>query len=464
VYFDTVKFNSSKDHDYAKLAPWSAGNVKLVEEGEGDLASKATNKKTPSDFALWKNSKPGEPYWESPWGKGRPGWHIECSVMASAIIGDGMDIHGGGIDLMFPHHDNELAQSEAHFECKQWVNYFMHTGHLHIENLKMSKSLKNFLTISDTLKKTSSSQLRLMFLLHSWDTVFDYSASSISEAKIVESTIQNFLSLVNALSNETVTSQGHNYSTQEAELILNLQKKQDAVHAAICDSFNTPLAMNEIRGLISLANIYYADKQKLKQPPNIAVMYKIARYISRILRIFGLGENHDIIGTFGGAPKSSANLIPILKTMSEFRDNIRNLAQNKGDPKQILEVCDKFRDEDMIEHGVVLEDREGGNALVKLVDKELLQAQKEEQKMKLEIQKQLKLERKQKEQAQLEQRRLKAQLNPSDMFKTDEYSDWDEQGLPLKMKDGEQVTKSKRKKLLKEFEAQTKLYNEFNSK
>jgi cysteinyl-tRNA synthetase len=146
VYFDIAKF-SADGHDYAKLAPWSAGNMKLVQEGEGDLTSETTQKKNDSDFALWKNSKAGEPFWDSPWGKGRPGWHIECSVMAGAIVGDGMDIHGGGIDLQFPHHDNELAQSEAHYKCHQWVNYFMHTGHLHVENMKMSKSLKNFLPI-----------------------------------------------------------------------------------------------------------------------------------------------------------------------------------------------------------------------------------------------------------------------------------------------------------------------------
>ena len=113
VYFDTVKFNRAEGHDYAKLCPWSAGNVKLVQEGEGDLAAETKSKKTPSDFALWKNSKPGEPFWDSPWGKGRPGWHIECSVMASAILGENMDIHSGGVDLAFPHHDNELAQSEV---------------------------------------------------------------------------------------------------------------------------------------------------------------------------------------------------------------------------------------------------------------------------------------------------------------------------------------------------------------
>jgi cysteinyl-tRNA synthetase len=129
VYFDTNKFDSSEDHAYAKLEPWSKGNKELLEEGEGRYApiksdasllnprpgalSNSTGRRSTADFALWKASKPGEPFWPSPWGPGRPGWHIECSVMASAILGDNIDIHSGGIDLAFPHHDNEIAQSEV---------------------------------------------------------------------------------------------------------------------------------------------------------------------------------------------------------------------------------------------------------------------------------------------------------------------------------------------------------------
>lgn len=122
VYFDVARFDGAKKrqgsttedwtHTYAKLQPWSKGDTKLQEEGEGALGSTA-GKRSKADFALWKGSKLGEPAWDSPWGKGRPGWHIECSVMASAVLGEGMDIHSGGIDLAFPHHDNEMAQSEV---------------------------------------------------------------------------------------------------------------------------------------------------------------------------------------------------------------------------------------------------------------------------------------------------------------------------------------------------------------
>lgn len=133
VYFDTDAFEGSQGHTYPKLQPGNKGNRELLDEGEGDLfvfdacrmrltslfrrigvlAPKATGQRSRNDFALWKASKPKEPSWQSPWGAGRPGWHIECSVMASAVFGDNMDIHSGGIDLAFPHHDNELAQSEV---------------------------------------------------------------------------------------------------------------------------------------------------------------------------------------------------------------------------------------------------------------------------------------------------------------------------------------------------------------
>merc|ERR1719321_782990 len=131
--------------------------------------------------------------WDSPWGKGRPGWHIECSVMASDIFGESLDIHAGGEDLKFPHHDNEMAQSEAMMGCSQWVNYFWHAGHLHIEGLKMSKSLKNFITIRQALEYHSARQLRLMFLMQPWDKGMNYSDQAIDKAKMEEKKFKHFL-------------------------------------------------------------------------------------------------------------------------------------------------------------------------------------------------------------------------------------------------------------------------------
>jgi len=158
VYFDVLKFAQEPNHTYAKLEPTSAQDADKLAEGEGVLTEvDVKEKKNDRDFALWKKSKDGEPKWDSKWGEGRPGWHIECSAMAAAIFKKyPIDIHSGGVDLRFPHHDNEIAQSEAYYQSDSWVNNFWHTGHLHIEGKKMSKSLKNFITIKAILKDYSA--------------------------------------------------------------------------------------------------------------------------------------------------------------------------------------------------------------------------------------------------------------------------------------------------------------------
>lgn len=170
VYFDMKAFTEA-GFGYRKTSPHidSSEAAELLRDGEGDLAAEL-GKKRQQDFALWKAMKPGEPIWPSPWGEGRPGWHIECSAMACNILGEKVDINCGGVDLRFPHHDNQLAQSEAHYGCKQWVNYFLHTGHLHINGLKMSKSLKNFITIRKSLEVYTARQMRLLFLLHKYSS------------------------------------------------------------------------------------------------------------------------------------------------------------------------------------------------------------------------------------------------------------------------------------------------------
>ena len=176
IYFDIEAFEKAQNH-YARLEPWNRNNKDLQADGEGSLINKTSEKRSDADFAIWKSSKPGEPSWPSPWGNGRPGWHIECSAMASNVFGSKLDIHSGGIDLAFPHHDNELAQSEAYWLDKsehqhdhQWINYFIHMGHLSIQGSKMSKSLKNFTTIRDALTRGDWTPrgLRIVFLLGGW--------------------------------------------------------------------------------------------------------------------------------------------------------------------------------------------------------------------------------------------------------------------------------------------------------
>ncbi|KAK4050180.1 cysteinyl-tRNA synthetase [Microbotryomycetes sp. JL221] len=475
VWFDTVKFEGANGddqwhHTYAKLQPWSKGNRELLEDGEGSLTS-STGKRSAADFALWKASKPGEPAWPSPWGPGRPGWHIECSVMASAVLGDGMDVHSGGVDLAFPHHDNEIAQSE------QWVNYFLHTGHLHIEGLKMSKSLKNFITIDDALTRHSARQLRFAFLLTSWNSRLDFKESLMQEVKSGENLLNNFFAVVNALVEEAkadpVASDGrHHYDQAEKDLLSRLEASQIAFRSAMCDSFDTPTGMQILLDLVSTTNIYLS---RGRSQVNTWIITMVADWVTRMLRMFGLGEGlpvdskgNRIIG-WGvptapgqGSEGTQEAVMPILRAMSAFRDAVRKIAIEGGSNADILALCDKFRDEDAVELGIALDDQKDGRALFKLVPPEILREARDAKLQAAQEAAERKAANAAAVAAKKRERLEKGRLPPQDMFKqTDEYSGWDEQGLPTLDKEGVELPKSRRKKLQKEWDAQHKLHQEF---
>ncbi|CAI2177222.1 4473_t:CDS:10 [Funneliformis geosporum] len=447
VYFDTKEFDAKKGHHYAKLQPWSAGNEGLIEEGEGSLGSKLLGKKNKCDFALWKKSKPGEPSWKSPWGPGRPGWHIECSVMASEILGENMDIHSGGIDLAFPHHDNELAQSEA--------------------SQKMSKSLKNFITIQQALERYTPRQLRLCFLLHQWDSKLDFKESIFDENFFV-----NTKALLNERKHNAYDSDGtHRYRSSERELINLLRDKKITIHEALCDSINTPNAISELMELINRANIYLSSG---RNNINVNVLENIAKYATKILKIFGVTENpaSEEIG-FGISQQQNIGnvediVLPYLRVLSGFRDNVRNLARQQSSHNEFLALSDKLRDIDLVELGVSLDDHEDGKALVKLVDKkELIKAR--EEKLKVQAEKAAKKEAVAKAKEEERQKRLeKGKLAAEDMFKDvngedgeNAYSAFDEQGIPTLDGQGQELPKNRIKKFKKEWEAQKKLHTEY---
>ncbi|KIL65876.1 hypothetical protein M378DRAFT_76124 [Amanita muscaria Koide BX008] len=476
VYFDTLAFDRAEGHHYAKLEPWSKGNRELLEEGEGALGTRI-GRRAASDFALWKASKPGEPSWPSPWGPGRPGWHIECSVMASDILGTYLDIHSGGIDLAFPHHDNEMAQSEAYHDCDSWVNYFLHTGHLHIEGLKMSKSLKNFITIDEILQKYSARQLRLAFLTQLWNVKVDFSESLMTgEVRNIEQTINNFFTVAKALLNQARNADSksdgsHKNHEQEKALTSKFYESQQAFRSALCDSFNTPKALDTIRDLVSRTNVYI-NTQGSKV--NVDLVESIARWISRMLRMFGLGEGEsDDIG-WGQETKEDSPinreeiLTPYLQVLSSFRDSVRRLAMSKSDSavKDILLLCDKLRDVDLVPLGVALDDQEDGKALVKLVPPaELIKARDEKralQEAKL-AQKAARIEEERRKRLQkLEKGRLEAEV----LFKPPNvpegtYGLWDDQGIPLTDGDGKELSKNQAKKVKKQWDDQKRLHDEF---
>lgn len=176
-----VYFRVEKSPNYARLANKSLEDLEQGASGRTD--EETLKKENPLDFALWKAAKTGEVFWESPWGQGRPGWHIECSVMATELLGDTIDIHGGGADLEFPHHTNEIAQSEAK-TGKTFANYWMHNGFVNIDNVKMSKSLGNFITVHDALKTIDGQVLRFFFATQHYRKPINFTEKAVHDAAI----------------------------------------------------------------------------------------------------------------------------------------------------------------------------------------------------------------------------------------------------------------------------------------
>lgn len=332
------------------------------------------DKKDARDFALWKASKPHEPYWESPWGKGRPGWHIECSTVASSVFGSQLDIHSGGIDLAFPHHENEIAQSEAYHQCEQWGNYFLHSGHLHLKGSveKMSKSLKNYVTIKDFLSSYTANEFRLFCLLTKYRSAIEYSDASMNEARSTLSSISAFSHSAQAY------MQGHLQCqpVDEGALWKSLSAAQASVRTALADDFDTPKAVDAIMGLIHQGNCQLQPVNKAGGPRSPAVFGAMLSYVREIFDSFGV----DLLDRMEAHNDSSGILNNVVEELVHFRSEVRKFALSVEDqashnpqadtasPKSrprpdrvpLLKACDDLR-KNLAPLGVHIQDR-GTNA------------------------------------------------------------------------------------------------------
>lgn len=474
VYFDTKAFMDA-GHTYGKLNPWAVGSLGLASESESDFQT--SEKKNSIDFALWKASKPGEPFWESPWGLGRPGWHIECSAMASEIIGSVIDIHSGGQDLMFPHHDNELAQAEAYHDCSQWVNFFLHSGHLAIEGLKMSKSLKNFITIKEALKTYTARQLRLLFINQAWDKPLHFSESAMKEAIVKERTLQNFFKIVKNFLRKT-SLEGDSYSEgfegpqrlgdEEKHLLHALQEAESEVQERLEDNIDTARALLALLNLASTVNSY-VDKM-VNGSPRAILVRKAAEFITRMLVIFGVSNaSESEIGFGSQSAASSGNLeaivTPYVDAAAVFRDDIRAAVREGASKERILDIADRFRDFAMVDIGVRLEDTSSGSNW-ELEDAEILRKLRDE---KIQKEREAKIsslcskwERKVKD---LD--RYKAALaNPKDLFINQKhiYSVFDERGVPTHDAEGKEISKSAKKDAEKKIKKAEEEHEKFKRK
>ena len=213
------------------------------------------NKKDPLDFALWKAAKPGEPHWSSPWGEGRPGWHIECSVMSTSILGPTLDIHGGGKDLIFPHHENEIAQAEA-ATGKPFVRFWLHNGFINIDRQKMSKSLGNFLTVRDILKQFHPETVRLFLLSKHYRSPLDYSDESLGEVQSSIERVYNTLKRIDVLCADVDPKNAapEDLSGVAAELFEKSRTLSDRFAEAMDDDFNTAKATGLLFDLVRSMN------------------------------------------------------------------------------------------------------------------------------------------------------------------------------------------------------------------
>jgi len=251
VFFSVEKFEG-----YGKLSKRSPEQMKAGARVEID-----EKKQNPLDFALWKASKPGEPFWDSPWGRGRPGWHIECSVMSQAYLGDTIDIHGGGKDLIFPHHENEITQSEG-ATGKPLAQFWVHNGFVNINQEKMSKSLGNILTIKEILNHYHPEIIRLFLLSHHYRSPVDFSDRNLAEAKMSMDRFYSTLKRLDELEGKGLAPQEGQENLEEGVLkaIEEIKGFPGKFQEAMDDDFNTALALGHFHDLARSLNALMGDK------------------------------------------------------------------------------------------------------------------------------------------------------------------------------------------------------------
>ena len=312
VYYDVSTFESYGKLSGKKLEDLRAGERVAVDERKDD----------PLDFVLWKAAKPGEPSWSSPWGKGRPGWHIECSAMSTCCLGNHFDIHGGGQDLQFPHHENEIAQSEA-ATGETFVNLWMHNGFVRIDNEKMSKSLGNFFTVREILKLYKGEEIRYFVLASQYRSPLNYSDQLLDTARTALSRLYNTLRDLDV---------PEEYDENDAAV--------DKFKQAMDDDFNTPEALAVIFDLANQVN-------RLREADADAASQKAA-VLKKLANVLGLLEQDPVEFLQSGAGESAdgADIDALIDARNAAREN-KDWAE-----------ADRIRDE-LDTMGIVVEDKDG---------------------------------------------------------------------------------------------------------
>ncbi len=344
VYFAVDSFL-----EYGKLS-----GRKLEDLAAGARVEVDSRKNNPMDFALWKRSKEGEPSWDSPWGPGRPGWHIECSAMSMKHLGESFDIHGGGKDLVFPHHENEVAQSECisgHFLARYWL----HNGFVNINREKMSKSLGNFFTIREVLEKYHPEVLRFLFASTHYRSPIDFSDTSVREAKAGLDRLYNFYERVLHLKNKGISEREISSLTifLEEEGASNLPYLSDTFEGAMNDDFNTAAALGQIFEAVRTLNRIYPDDSSLESERGAAFV----TFGNLVVR---LGKS---LGFFSENPESYFRyaIEDSLKKMGVGLDGILEKVREREEARRGKDygTADLIRNE-LEKLGIILEDTQYG--------------------------------------------------------------------------------------------------------
>ena len=279
VYYSVEKFEG-----YGKLS--GRGLDDMLAGARIDVDEK---KKNPFDFVLWKSSKEGEPWWNSPWGRGRPGWHIECSVMSQRFLGDTFDIHGGGEDLIFPHHENEIAQSEG-ATGKPFATYWIHNGFIKVDSEKMSKSLGNTLTIKEILTAYHPEVVRFFILQSHYKSYIDFSDASIAEARVGMGRLYATLKGIKDALDEKEDFSGiseKDLSGEDGEVFKKVSTLPDRFKEAMDDDFNTSMAMGYIFDTIRIIN-GYTSKNSAPTRESLFVLNEAREHIREVGKVLGL--------------------------------------------------------------------------------------------------------------------------------------------------------------------------------
>jgi len=341
VYFRVRAFEG-----YGKL---SGRNIEELEAGA--RVALGEEKEDPLDFALWKHAKPGEPTWDSPWGPGRPGWHLECSAMSRKYLDLPLDIHGGGQDLVFPHHENEIAQTEAALDV-QFVRHWVHNGFVQIDSEKMSKSLGNFVTIRDILGRFLPETLRFFLLTKQYRSPIDFTYETMEE---VEKNLKRLYETKARLSEELLREKWSKSSLPE-EMVKELDELEAQFESALAADLNTALALGHVFGVARLANRILDDKNLRKSDGARALFQRVMDDYLQFDKVLGLlgRDGREFLQELKQCRLQRKNIDPA--RVDELVEKRQEARKNKD-----FEAADSFRRE-LLDLGVEVQDTPAGPA------------------------------------------------------------------------------------------------------